>query len=87
MRTKVTLERANSIECYIHIWLKMFYEYGPTSGVVELGLNQLIFCFPFTDQYCLDGSWYGILIYLMNNEKFKWKFKINIADIFVSVWF
>ena len=24
----VKMERANSIECYIHIWLKMFYEYG-----------------------------------------------------------
>jgi len=26
---KLLSERANSIECYIHIWLKMFYEYGP----------------------------------------------------------
>ena len=30
MRSWVTSERANSIECYKHIWLKMFYEYGPS---------------------------------------------------------
>jgi len=56
MKTQVTQERANSIVCYIHIWLKMFYEYGPWSLIVFLPF----YCY-FT---CLLNVKYNLVCFL-----------------------